>query len=67
MVYLYGVTVTKTLLRLCVVADLDLPWAQFLKMLNANMPEEVLIWIANLKQMVTPLLERALELLGAVQ
>ncbi|XP_060922836.1 CD99 molecule isoform X2 [Limanda limanda] len=46
--------------------DPDLPWGQILKMLNANMPEEFYMWISNLKQVVTPLLERAMNLLQAM-
>ncbi|XP_047432613.1 CD99 molecule isoform X2 [Mugil cephalus] len=46
--------------------DPDLPWGQILKMLNANMPEEFYIWMSNLKQMLTPLLERAMDLLQAL-
>ncbi|XP_034405502.1 CD99 molecule isoform X2 [Cyclopterus lumpus] len=46
--------------------DPDLPWGQILKMLNANMPEEFYIWMSNLKQMLTPLLERAMDLLHAM-
>lgn len=59
------VSVAQTI-QLCVVSDPDLPWDQILKMLNANMPEEVFVWISNLKQIVTPLLERAMELLQAI-
>ncbi|KAM4602100.1 CD99 molecule isoform 3-T3 [Polymixia lowei] len=47
--------------------DLDLLWGQFVKMLNAKMPEEVYMWISNMKQMLAPLLKRAMELLEAVQ
>lgn len=36
-------------------------------MLNANMPEEFYVWMSNLKQILTPLLERAMDLLQAVQ
>ncbi|XP_011604340.2 CD99 molecule isoform X2 [Takifugu rubripes] len=43
--------------------DPDLLWGQILKMLNANMPEELFLWISNLKQTIEPLLERALQLL----
>ncbi|XP_068575637.1 CD99 molecule isoform X2 [Cebidichthys violaceus] len=46
--------------------DPDLPWGQILKMLNANMPEEFYMWLSNLKQMLTPLLERAMDLLRAM-
>ncbi|XP_029306955.1 CD99 molecule isoform X2 [Cottoperca gobio] len=46
--------------------DPDLLWGQILKMLNANMPEEFYMWMSNLKQIVTPLLERAMALLQAV-
>lgn len=51
----------------CVVADPDLLWGQILKTLNANMPEEFYLWISNIKQTITPLLERALDLLQAIQ
>ncbi|XP_008283561.1 CD99 molecule isoform X2 [Stegastes partitus] len=44
----------------------DLPWGQILKMLNANMPEEFYMWMSNLKQMLAPLLERAMDLLQAM-
>ncbi|XP_041734604.1 CD99 molecule isoform X7 [Coregonus clupeaformis] len=47
--------------------DLDLLWGQFLKMLDANMPEGVLVWISNIKQAVVPLLEKAMELLDVGQ
>lgn len=57
----------KPLLRLCVVADPDLPWGQILKLLNANMPEEFYMWLSNLKQTIEPLLERAMDLLQALQ
>ncbi|XP_035492099.1 CD99 molecule isoform X2 [Scophthalmus maximus] len=46
--------------------DPDLPWGQILKMINANMPEELYMWMSNLKQMLTPLLERAMDLLRAL-
>ncbi|XP_023282741.1 CD99 antigen-like protein 2 isoform X2 [Seriola lalandi dorsalis] len=46
--------------------DPDLLWGQILKMLNANMPEEFYMWMSNLKQILTPLLERAMELLQAM-
>ncbi|XP_054480102.1 CD99 molecule isoform X2 [Anoplopoma fimbria] len=46
--------------------DPDLLWGQILKMLNANMPEEFYMWLSNVKQMITPLLERAMDLLQAV-
>ncbi|XP_067116348.1 CD99 molecule isoform X4 [Osmerus mordax] len=42
--------------------DLDHLWGQFLKLLDANMPAEVQVWINNLKRVVKPLLERANEL-----
>lgn len=51
----------------CVVADPDFLWGHILKMLNANMPEEFYVWMSNLKQILTPLLERAMDLLQAVQ
>ncbi|XP_063733645.1 CD99 molecule isoform X5 [Eleginops maclovinus] len=46
--------------------DPDLLWGQILKMLNANMPEEFYMWMSNLKQVLTPLLERAMNLLQAM-
>ncbi|XP_029929493.1 CD99 molecule isoform X3 [Myripristis murdjan] len=46
--------------------DLSLLWAQILKRLNDNMPEEVYIWISNFKQIMAPLLERAMQLLEAL-
>ncbi|XP_037326269.2 CD99 molecule isoform X4 [Pungitius pungitius] len=45
--------------------DPELLWGQILKTLNANMPEEFLMWISNLKKALTPLLERAMDLLQA--
>uniref|UniRef100_A0A4W5ND15 CD99 molecule n=1 Tax=Hucho hucho TaxID=62062 RepID=A0A4W5ND15_9TELE len=47
--------------------DLDLLWGQFLKMLDANMPEGFHAWISNIKQAVVPLLEKAMELLDVGQ
>ncbi|KAL7370236.1 hypothetical protein ABVT39_023221 [Epinephelus coioides] len=46
--------------------DPDLPWGQILKMINANMPEEFFMWLSNLKQILAPLLERAMDLLQAI-
>ncbi|XP_077461102.1 CD99 molecule isoform X4 [Stigmatopora argus] len=46
--------------------DPDLLWLQILKTLNSNMPEEILMWMSNLKKTLIPLLERALELVQAV-
>ncbi|XP_034007058.1 CD99 molecule isoform X5 [Trematomus bernacchii] len=46
--------------------DPDLLWGQILKMLNANMPEEFYMWMSNLKQVLTPLLERAMNLLQVI-
>ncbi|XP_047210900.1 CD99 molecule isoform X3 [Girardinichthys multiradiatus] len=46
--------------------DPDLLWGQILKMLNANMPEEFFMWMSNLKQVISPLLERAMEFLQAL-
>lgn len=51
---------------MCVVADPDLLWGQILKMLNANMPEGLYVWLSNFKKTLEPLLERALDLLHAV-
>ncbi|KAM8905625.1 CD99 molecule isoform 2-T2 [Spinachia spinachia] len=45
--------------------DPELLWGQILKALNANMPEEVYMWISNLKKALAPLLERAMDLLQA--
>ncbi|XP_057676828.1 CD99 molecule isoform X2 [Corythoichthys intestinalis] len=45
--------------------DPDL-WLQILKMLNFNMPEEILMWMSNIKKTLIPLLERALELMQAI-
>ncbi|XP_026157472.1 CD99 molecule isoform X2 [Mastacembelus armatus] len=47
--------------------DPDLPWDQIVKILNANIPEEFIMWISNLKQMFTPLVETLMNLLQAVQ
>ncbi|XP_005463723.1 CD99 molecule isoform X2 [Oreochromis niloticus] len=47
--------------------DPDFLWGHILKMLNANIPEEFNVWMSNLKQILTPLLERAMDLLQAVQ
>ncbi|XP_075998890.1 CD99 molecule isoform X2 [Genypterus blacodes] len=46
--------------------DPDLPLGQFLKMLNANMPEEFFMWFSSVKKALMPLLERAMDLLNAV-
>ncbi|XP_030602525.1 CD99 molecule isoform X2 [Archocentrus centrarchus] len=46
--------------------DPDFLWGQIQKMLNTNFPEEFYVWLSNLKQIVTPLLERAMELLQAL-
>ncbi|XP_028324076.1 CD99 molecule isoform X2 [Gouania willdenowi] len=46
--------------------DLDLPWGQIQKMLNANMPEEFYMWLSNMRQVLAPLLQRALDLLQAI-
>ncbi|KAM7374991.1 hypothetical protein PAMA_014194 [Pampus argenteus] len=46
--------------------DPDLLWGQILKMLNANIPEEFFMWISNLEQMFSRLLERAIDLLQAM-
>lgn len=46
--------------------DPNLLWGQILKMLNTNMPEEFFMWISNLKQVIGPLLARAMELLQAL-
>ncbi|XP_010889305.2 CD99 molecule isoform X6 [Esox lucius] len=47
--------------------DLERLWGQFLKMVDDNMPEGVLVWISNIKQAVAPLLEKAMELLDMGQ
>ncbi|XP_030265783.1 CD99 molecule isoform X2 [Sparus aurata] len=46
--------------------DPDLLWGQILKMLNANMPEELYMWISNSKQTIEQLLQRVLDLLHAM-
>ncbi|XP_017281844.1 CD99 molecule isoform X3 [Kryptolebias marmoratus] len=46
--------------------DPDHKWGQVLKMLYANMPEEFFVWMSNLKQVLTPLLERVQDLLQAL-
>ncbi|KAM8722798.1 CD99 molecule isoform 2-T2 [Acanthopagrus schlegelii] len=46
--------------------DPDLLWGQILKMLNANVPEELYMWISNSKQTIELLLERVLDLLHAM-
>ena len=46
-----------------VVAD---PWVRALRVLEANMPEGVHIWLANIKHSLVPFLERALQLLGGL-
>ncbi|XP_077370617.1 CD99 molecule isoform X2 [Festucalex cinctus] len=46
--------------------DPDLLWRQILKMLNINMPEEVIMWMSNIKKILVPLLERAMELVQAM-
>ncbi|XP_033955436.1 CD99 molecule isoform X4 [Pseudochaenichthys georgianus] len=46
--------------------DPDLLWGHILKMLNANMPEEFYMWMSNLKQVLAPLLERAMNLLQVI-
>ncbi|CAL8282781.1 unnamed protein product [Boreogadus saida] len=42
------------------------PWVQALRVLEANMPEGVHIWLANIKHSLVPFLERALQLLGGL-
>ncbi|KAM9830228.1 CD99 molecule isoform X3 [Syngnathus typhle] len=46
--------------------DPDLPWRQILKMLNCNIPEEIIMWMSNIKKTLVPLLERAMELVQAM-
>ncbi|XP_037552790.1 glycogenin-1 [Nematolebias whitei] len=41
-------------------------WDQVLKMFCSNMPEVVFVWISNMKQVLTPLLERVQDLLQAL-
>ncbi|XP_039599497.1 CD99 molecule isoform X3 [Polypterus senegalus] len=41
-------------------------WRGILKLLIANMPENLLIWIQNLQQVAEPLIERLLEMLNVV-
>lgn len=57
----------KIQLWLCVIADLDHLWGQLLKLLDANMPAEVQVWIDNLMGVVKPLIERANELFNMGQ
>ncbi|XP_041834807.1 CD99 molecule isoform X3 [Melanotaenia boesemani] len=45
--------------------DPDL-WDQILKKLNANIPEEFYVWLSNLKQILTPLVDRVADLLQAL-
>ncbi|XP_030217488.1 CD99 molecule isoform X3 [Gadus morhua] len=42
------------------------PWVRALRVLEANMPEGVHIWLANIKHSLVPFLERALQLLGGL-
>ncbi|XP_029985419.1 CD99 molecule isoform X2 [Sphaeramia orbicularis] len=46
----------------------DLLWAHILKMLtlSANVPEEFYLWMSNLKNTLTPVVERVLDLLQAL-
>ncbi|XP_066562069.1 CD99 antigen isoform X4 [Amia ocellicauda] len=44
--------------------DLAIQWSRLLKFLNANAPDSLRVWINNLKQVVAPLVERALEMLN---
>ncbi|XP_069031355.1 CD99 molecule isoform X2 [Embiotoca jacksoni] len=46
--------------------DPDLLYGHILKMLNANIPEDLLMWMSHLKQVLSPLVERAMELLQAL-
>ena len=47
-----------------VVADVALPWARVLQqLLGDDLPEGLGVWVANLKAVVQPLLQRALELI----
>ncbi|XP_077441167.1 CD99 molecule isoform X2 [Vanacampus margaritifer] len=46
--------------------DPDLLWRQILKMLNCNMPEEIIMWMSHIKKILVPLLERAMELVRAM-
>lgn len=55
--------VLKSLLRYPVIAGLDQPWLKLLTLLGDNLPEGLLAWIANSKQVVMSLLEKLLELL----
>lgn len=60
------VSVAKNLLGLCVVADPDYKWDQVLKLLYANVPEELYVWISNMKQVLAPLVERVQDLMQAL-
>ncbi|XP_069578707.1 CD99 molecule isoform X2 [Brachyistius frenatus] len=46
--------------------DPDLLCGHILKMLNANIPEDLLMWMSHLKQVLSPLVQRAMELLQAL-
>lgn len=57
----------KSLLRCPVVAELYQQWLKLLTLLGDNLPEGLLAWIANSKQVVVSLLENLLELLGLAE
>lgn len=58
-----GDSALKSLLRYPVIAELDQQWLKLLTLLGDNLPEGLLAWIANSKQVVMSLLEKLLELL----
>ncbi|CAL1598137.1 unnamed protein product [Knipowitschia caucasica] len=45
------------------VQDADFEWGPLLKMINANVPEEFFKWIGSVRNQITPVLERFLDLL----
>lgn len=57
----------KSLLRYPVVAELYQQWLKLLTLLGDNMPEGLLAWIANFKQVIVSLLEKLLELLDLAE
>lgn len=54
----------KSLLRMPVVADLNQQWLHLMRILADTMPEGLSVWIANIKDVVVPLLERVMQLLN---
>lgn len=57
----------KSLLQYPVVAELYQQWLKLLMLLGDNLPEGLLAWIANSKQVIVSLLERVLELLDLAE